>query len=684
MQMSSSIPSAGFGGVIPSSTGSTDIAGPSLNPAAAPTEFALLFAGLAGGNPGAVPPLAIPGPGLLGAGPLVTGESPCKGGEPQDDVDEAGEESDVAVETDAESDAGPLAGNDPQIVTLPEPWSAPGVSGWAGARAEQARGGAPENRETVETAATPAASTDDAQRTVGCSRGAREVYPSQPSWATVLPPRVSSPWGQEPSLGRTGEFAPDTAADSTASTSPDDRTPPTAAVAAIPATAAIPGSREAPATPATPAIPATPATPGRAVAEAVPAIPLVSNRESAPAPTVLPLMMDRPAGRVTPSGVVVAGPAVPSGKTRIPPPLTTVEPPPVDATTNNADVATDFSVAETMGDGPVSAPDDPSVAAQGPGKRRNNDAVPTGLALGRNRAEAVSASANSDGPRPAAPGQARAALDPGAESRAVSRQPGVGATEFPAEKIAAPDAGDSAPRLEVKSKTERSFLDTDEELVKRDATVLGTGVAKGESAMSTTTFQRRPLSDFVPPVATLTSTTDAGGATRASVFSETASASRVALRAVNAVAEVKEQIAAGGSSVVNMRFSVAGADLAVRVESRSGEVHVTFRSDSVELRTALAEEWQAVSASEAGRPLRAIDPVFASAGNPDRESTAGQNSGDAASSYQRDPDSRHPDDPPVPSRTTQRFTAGQPARAPQVANPRANLLSHQHRLQAFA
>ena len=90
------------------------------------------------------------------------------------------------------------------------------------------------------------------------------------------------------------------------------------------------------------------------------------------------------------------------------------------------------------------------------------------------------------------------------------------------------------------------------------------------------------------------------------------STSGVAQRAVEAVLTAAERSQSAGQHSVNLQFSLSGVDLAVRVQLRSGAVHATFRTDSPELRSALAEEWHSVSAQSAGAPLRMVAPVFTS------------------------------------------------------------------------
>jgi hypothetical protein len=86
----------------------------------------------------------------------------------------------------------------------------------------------------------------------------------------------------------------------------------------------------------------------------------------------------------------------------------------------------------------------------------------------------------------------------------------------------------------------------------------------------------------------------------------------LAHRAVDAVMTATERLDVGNRSTVRLQFSVGDANLSVHVELRAGEIHATFRTDSGDLRSALASEWQAMS-GESGRAVRLADPVFAPA-----------------------------------------------------------------------
>jgi hypothetical protein len=117
---------------------------------------------------------------------------------------------------------------------------------------------------------------------------------------------------------------------------------------------------------------------------------------------------------------------------------------------------------------------------------------------------------------------------------------------------------------------------------------------------------------------------------------------QVARRAVESALAVADQYVTGDQRSVKLQFTVGGEQLAVRVELKGNQVHTTFRTDSPELRSALAQEWQSVSAAQTGvRTQRLADPVFAS------NSSTGQGmSSDSGAAHQRDSGARHPQTAP--------------------------------------
>lgn len=82
-------------------------------------------------------------------------------------------------------------------------------------------------------------------------------------------------------------------------------------------------------------------------------------------------------------------------------------------------------------------------------------------------------------------------------------------------------------------------------------------------------------------------------------------------RAINTVVEAGEKLRSIGSRAVDLQFSFGSDDLSVRVELHEGRVRATFRTDSAELRGALAQEWQVLNAAGVDRAKRFADPVFA-------------------------------------------------------------------------
>ena len=94
----------------------------------------------------------------------------------------------------------------------------------------------------------------------------------------------------------------------------------------------------------------------------------------------------------------------------------------------------------------------------------------------------------------------------------------------------------------------------------------------------------------------------------------------LAARAAQAVETVVSLVDAqvsrsqGSASAVRLNFNFNGNDLAVRIEMTNGVVRTQFRTDSPELRGAIASEWQAASPALQGRDLVFSAPSFSSPG----------------------------------------------------------------------
>jgi hypothetical protein len=169
--------------------------------------------------------------------------------------------------------------------------------------------------------------------------------------------------------------------------------------------------------------------------------------------------------------------------------------------------------------------------------------------------------------------------------------------------------------------TEKNFLNPGAERVRINKTNAGIGVAESESDMPETLTAHRSPSDhpvFAGPGA-VRETPPLPGALTAPVDPTPTPATRessLAHRAVETILNVVEaqRSREAEAGVVNLHFKFAGEDLAVRVQLRGGEVHTQFRTDSAELRAALASEWRVVAGQGGEVGVRLIEPVFAGSG----------------------------------------------------------------------
>jgi hypothetical protein len=172
-----------------------------------------------------------------------------------------------------------------------------------------------------------------------------------------------------------------------------------------------------------------------------------------------------------------------------------------------------------------------------------------------------------------------------------------------AEKIAVVSPGIADVSTMRKAGAIKTVLAADGKSVTASSPRIGIDVATGSPAMPSGSLLDH-ATDHVAPTAPVA----------AEVRSDPSLPQMVALpstahRAVEAVLSAAERFAARDQHSVNLQFSVGGSDLNVRVELRGNEVHTTFRTDSADLRAALASEWRAVSGSEE-RSTKLATPVF--------------------------------------------------------------------------
>lgn len=162
---------------------------------------------------------------------------------------------------------------------------------------------------------------------------------------------------------------------------------------------------------------------------------------------------------------------------------------------------------------------------------------------------------------------------------------------------------------------EKNFLKTEGKTVKTGSVLTGISGARLPAAM-TTAPSALPITAFaVAPVAALTERLSAGPVPAPATSADTAR--MIAHRAVETVLNVVETQAASRLQPVpsvQLRFKFGNDDLAVRVEMRNGEVRTEFRSDSPELRAAIAQEWRAIS-GRSETTLRFAEPVVTNSGN---------------------------------------------------------------------
>lgn len=115
---------------------------------------------------------------------------------------------------------------------------------------------------------------------------------------------------------------------------------------------------------------------------------------------------------------------------------------------------------------------------------------------------------------------------------------------------------------------------------------------------------------------------------------------------VRELAELSHEIRLRERGSVEVKFEFKDAsELSVRLAYRDGDVHATFRTDSDDLRAALASEWQGFVTNVAREPgnHRIADPVFTGS-NDFTDSSLGRDSGSAAGGDARDRwQASHPD-----------------------------------------
>jgi hypothetical protein len=206
-----------------------------------------------------------------------------------------------------------------------------------------------------------------------------------------------------------------------------------------------------------------------------------------------------------------------------------------------------------------------------------------------------------------------------------------------AAKPAAPRVVDSAIPTGDDAYGEKNVLTSSPEKGRGTDESVGIGVADSALAMPVEYFTRptRTWREHVPALVERVVSVDLSLSrpTPEAAPADPATTAHQAVATVLNLVETHEARMQAGTHTVTLQFRVGGDDLAVRVELRDGAVHTQFRTDSTELRLALAREWQAVSTQMPDRPLRLTEPTFAPSANA-HDDTLFSRSDDDASQHQ--------------------------------------------------
>ena len=202
-----------------------------------------------------------------------------------------------------------------------------------------------------------------------------------------------------------------------------------------------------------------------------------------------------------------------------------------------------------------------------------------------------------------------------------------------AANIAAPGTGTADIADSDDTESVKSFVSTEPESLMRRSPSLGIGVAKPAATMSdrfTPALNQHPASEYATVSATAGGVLAADATQAAPLPAELLAADAVntAHRAVEVALRAADHVSSADRKSVDLQFSVGEADLNVRVELHANEVRTTFRTESPELRAALAHEWQSIA--EAGtsgeRSFRLAPATFVA----NDASTSNAFSGDAS------------------------------------------------------
>jgi hypothetical protein len=184
-----------------------------------------------------------------------------------------------------------------------------------------------------------------------------------------------------------------------------------------------------------------------------------------------------------------------------------------------------------------------------------------------------------------------------------------------------------APQGVVPAKT---FVSAAQQEVRGGEGIVGTDVAKSGPAMPfALAAHHSPTGSPVLPASDAQSTTfDLSAAT------EPVQQARDTVATVMQVIDAQEKPAMSAARAVNLDFQFGEERLAVRVEFRDGMVRAHFRTQSLELRSALAQEWSHVAAAPEN-VLRLAEPTFVTSSRAEQSASFNADGGAARQQSQQ-------------------------------------------------
>jgi hypothetical protein len=193
------------------------------------------------------------------------------------------------------------------------------------------------------------------------------------------------------------------------------------------------------------------------------------------------------------------------------------------------------------------------------------------------------------------------------------------------EKFAVPPSNDSAPNSTAAKAAIKKIQSASGKQVTDTSQPVGTAVAKVTATMPPTATLERPAS--ATPLFAVTPQAPSSGspAQQQPAQAEATGTAKGAVEAAMTAAEMLNSGAAPGA--MNFQFTMGDADLNLRVELRNGSVQATFSTDSPQLRSDLANEWQSSASGNSQSSLHLAQPVFTGAGGSASGQQQGRNGG---------------------------------------------------------